>query len=216
MVLAKTSGAKIPTTFGLFWDTLPNDTLNVQMMRLSPRQPPKWMWGIDNTARGYNPVHGFSAEAGASDSIETSATHTNAYINDYDMGFGGSYDWHIDIANEQYATGRLFEASTVSDVPLADAPRTAITNILCESGHGEFSQPMMNGIYYRDDNELSYSGEDWELTGRYDASSLPPASTEWSLFEKGRSCSAYLMKMILNENTNKINYRSKQSWSIPL
>lgn len=217
MVLSKTTGAKDPDELVIQWADLPSDGVMVlQMARLSPRQPSKWTYTENGSLTGYNPVHGLSASTGALVEIETEAVHPNSYVTEQDIAVSTSYDWHIGAASEDYATGHRFVPSGVAEVPISDVPRIAVTNITIESSFDEFSTSLLNGIYYEDEPDKAYSGEDWEPTGRYDASSLPPASTEWSLFAKNRSCSSYLMKMILCENPNKMNYESQQSWSIPL
>jgi len=217
MVLAKTTGAKDPDELVIEWADIPVDGVMVlQMARLSPKQPPRWTYTESGSQVGYNPVHGLSAGTGAFVEIETEAVHSNSYVTAQDIAVSTTYDWHIGSASENYATGHRFVPSDVAEVPLSDKPRVAVTNITIESSFDEFSTSLLNGIYYEDEPEKEYSGESWEPTGRYDASSLPPGATEWSLFAKNRSCSAYLMKMILCENTNKINYESQQSWSIPL
>lgn len=216
MVLSRTDGSKDSADMMVYFSDSNSATIIVQMSRLSPYQPSKWTYGQDNSIVGYNPLHGFSAESGALSAIETEAMHVHGYINEYDLAMGGSYDWHIDLANEDFATGYQFKPSDVTDVVQADKPRMAVTNINLYGENDEFTAPMINGIYYTDTNERVYSGEDWEPTGRYDASSLPPDSDEWTLFEEGRSCSAYLMKSILSVNPNKINHATKQAWSIPL
>jgi hypothetical protein len=219
MVLAKPAGAIDITASGVDLEAKTGDSGTFTFFKLTPPQPPQWQTGILSFPLGYVPKYAVCLTNSASntDNIGVNFYDSNPETQEdcrllQEISNSPVYtaDWTTEEEASGHTTGKKVEVGNFNIVPLQLEPHTMQATVrVDEATAGAGTATKIYGFYCEHVPDKTYSGNEYELTSREDAS-------HWTPMDEGESCSAYLMQFLWADNMNKIAYKTRQVWSFVL